>query len=101
MGGEAPWLRESLGIVDNVLNRQVAKVRTGDALGHLHVTRMRDAGLVNPCNVILSDRFHHQRVAFPMPYGIAEPGLLHLRIMRTPVQEDLAPYVGSAFIDDH
>ena len=39
---------------------------------------------VDPRDVVLSDRFDDQRVAFPMPDGVAEPGLLDLGIVRRP-----------------
>src|SRR3974390_2155484 len=101
MCSEAPRLGESLRIVDDVLERQVAEVRTGDAFGHSHFLRMRNAGLVDPRYIVLSDRFNHQCVALPMPDGIAEPGFDDLGIMRTPIQEDLTPYMSSAFVNDH
>jgi len=100
MSGEGPRLGKRLGIVDHVLDRQMSQVWAADALGHFHFIRMRDTGFVDPADIVLSNRLDHQRVTFPMPDGIAEPGLYDLRIVRAAIHEDLAPDVGSAFVND-
>src|SRR5438552_13307223 len=62
---------------------------------------MWNPGLIEPGFVVLPDRIHHEGVALPVADGVAQPGIHHVRIVSTPVHENLAPDVRPAFVYDH
>src|SRR6478672_4828952 len=97
---ERPRLRERLRVFDDVLDLQVAEIGARDALDYLHVGRVRDTRLVEPGDVVLSDRLHDERVALPVTDRVAEPRGDRARVVSPPVEEDLAPDVRAAFVDD-
>ena len=48
MGGELPRLGEGLGIFDGVLDFEMSKIGTANALDHAHVRGVRNSGLIDP-----------------------------------------------------
>src|ERR1039457_3549297 len=72
-----------------------------DALRYLHLRGVGSSAFIEPCNIVLPDRFDHQSVAFPMSDRISQPCVLDLGIMPPAVEENLPPNMRSTLIHDH
>ena len=67
-----------LGIVDRDIDSQRAVVQTLEALGELRGVSQRAPSDVEPPTIFQSSRLDHERIALPLPHGIAVPRRLRI-----------------------
>src|SRR5262249_25333256 len=86
-------------ILDGHFNSHVAPIDERIALDSVKLFCMRMALVVEPEFVVESDRIHHQRVVFPMSYGMAVPRRIGIGRMFS-VHKNLPVTMDVALIQD-
>src|SRR5262245_58927989 len=89
-----------LGIVECDLNLHAPKVSPPKALGHPQSFAVGVAGKIKPGFVVISGRFHYQRVAFPMSDGVSHEGRIRILRKNAAIRKDL-PIDCRVLIEDH
>src|SRR5579872_5144167 len=86
-----PRLYVRPGIVDGDLDFEVAEASPGETLGDVRRLGLRMAlGSIRPRQSIEAEGVHDQRIAFPAPDGITQPGRLRVCRQWTAVEKHLA-----------
>src|SRR5579871_892678 len=85
-----PGFRVSLRIGDGGLKSDMPEVASREALGDMQRVAVRMAARVNPGFIVEAGGFYNQRVAFPMPDGVAHPGWIGIGRNGAAVRKDLA-----------
>ena len=77
-----PRLQIRARIVDGYFIFQRQRIGASITFGQMQLIRCRMAGLIQPRQAVESGHVHHQRVAFIMTHGVAQPGGLQILGMR-------------------
>jgi hypothetical protein len=68
-----PWLCKHTGIFDRDLNLQAAEINTFVALDDMQLLCTRVC-VAHPAAIVESNRIDDERISFPLPNGVTEPG---------------------------
>ncbi len=77
------------------------KIAAAEALGHAQRFCVRMSLAVEPGPVVITVALDHQRVAVPMPHGVAHPVRIGIFLQTAAVEEDLAIECASVEQNQH
>src|SRR5579871_7001061 len=101
MSRERPRPRVRLWIIHRVFDVHVAEIDPVEFLDYVQGLGRGEARLIDPRSAVEPDRIHYECLVVPMTDRFAKPGRIRIRAVRPAVGEDLPPYVGPAFVNDH